>query len=277
MGRHVRKSLAETAQQSDAVRERSRPRFWTRLLVFLLPSLLVFGGAILWPMFVDPLPADSAAVQVSAGGKTPPKFERSLAPLLVEQAFLKNRLTIAKTDSVALSIDLVDSLLTLDIRGVPVRECKIQRYSMSGALHRARRSPRLSGWVDRPFVLRKEWGTIAKAPIKKVDAPKDTVEAEKLVNITPPPDSGDVAFTLEFTRHLTVKVSQAEEFSVKGHLQRLAVLAKHRVASLADGVANFRRLRQPARPLTVSIELSRTDAKAVYRALPRHALLAFRF
>ncbi|MBC7187239.1 MAG: hypothetical protein H5U38_09420 [Calditrichaeota bacterium] len=259
------------------MRERSRHRFWTRLLLFLLPSLLVFGGAVLWPVFVDPLPADSAAGQASAGGRTPLKFELSLAPLLVEEAFLKNRLTIAKTDSVALSIDLVDSLLTLDIRGVPVRECKIQRYSTSGALHRARRSPRLSGWVSRPFVLRKGWGTIVKAPIKKVDAPKDTVEAERLANMTPPPDSGDVAFILEFTRRLTVKVSQAEEFSGKGHLQKLAMLAKHRVASLAEGVTNFRRLRQPAPPLIVSIELSRADAKAVYRALPRHALLAFRF
>ncbi|MCR4438987.1 MAG: hypothetical protein QHJ34_14280 [bacterium] len=240
-----------------------------------MPSLLVLVGAVLWPFLLDPLPPESAAQ--ASGGKNQPRPDPSLVPLLVEGAFFKNRLTIAKTDSIALSIDLVDSLVTLDIRGVPVRECKIQRYSASGALHRARRSPRLGEWLNRPFVLRKEWGTIAKAPIKKVDAPKDTVEAERLANMTPPPDSGDVAFVLEFTRHLTIKVSQAEGFSGKGRLQKFAVLAQHRLASLVEGFADFRRLRQPVPPLIARIELSRADAKAVYRALPRHALLAFRF
>ncbi len=251
-----------------------RVRFWPRLLLALVPALVVLGLFVIWPVSHAPLPLEAGR---QSGQKAEQVAHPSLLPLLVEEAFLKNRLTMAKTDSVALTIDLVDSVMTLDIKGVPVWKSKIERYELSGALHRARRSPRLKHWLAKPFVLQNEYGTIAKAPIKKVDAPKDTIEAEKLANMMPPPDSGDVAFVLDFSRNLTVKVCQSEKLSGEGRMQKTAVEVHQRLARLGHDLAALRRLQMPSAPLVVSLRVPRADAKAVYRALPRRALLAFRF
>lgn len=276
MRRH-RRNIGQDSDHLPRAGERQAVKpsvlFWVRLIVLLLPTLVVLALFVVWPAVRSPLPLErtSPAHQI-----TGPQPDPSLLPLLVEEAFLKNRLVIAKTDSVALSIDLVDSLLTLDIKGVPVRVCRIERYKLSGALHRARRSPRLGDWLTRPFVLQREYGTIAKAPIKKVDAPKDTIEAEKLANMTPPPDSGDVAFVLDFTRNLTVKVCQSEHLSAAGRWRKRTVEANHRLKVLLTDMAGLSRRQPPMAPLVVSITIPRADAKAVYRALPRRALLAFR-
>lgn len=253
------------------------PRRWLRLLLWALPGVLVVAGFVLWPLFFDPIPLEPSSPSRQAKETSLPRHDPSLAALAIEEAFFRNRLMMAKTDSVALAIDLIDSVVTLDIKGVPVRTCKIESFSTSGALLRARRSPRLVSWLSRPFVLRRQWGAISKAPIKKVDAPKDTVEAEKLAAMMPPPDSADVAFVLAFTRNLTIKVSQAEKFSGKGHVQKAVIEALHRGTSLLEELSELPRQGRVSPPLTVSIKLSHADAKAIYRALPRHAMLAFRF
>ncbi len=277
MRRRIRTTDPLSTEDYQPEAAQPRPRLWPRLLLLALPALLVVGVFILWPLFLDPIPPDPSPPSRMAKATSPSRHDPSLADLAIEEAFFRNRLMMAKTDSVALAIDLVDSVVTLDIKGVPVRTCRIQSFSTSGALLRARRSPRLAGWLSRPFVLRREWGTIPKAPIKKVDAPKDTVEAEKLAAMTPPPDSGEVAFVLAFTRNLTVKVTQAEKLSGKGHVQKATMEAWHRGVSLLEEFSELRRQGRVSPPLAVSMKLSRADAKAIYRALPRHAMLAFRF
>jgi len=276
MRRHVR-NTDEVGPEGRQPKTTSPRRGLGRLMALFLPGLFLLVGLVIWPLFLDPLPGDVSSPSPPGRGTSVSSLNPSLVPLWIEEAFLKNRLAIAKTDSVALAIDLVDSLVTLDIKGVPVRTCKIESYSISGALSRARHSPRLAGWLSKPFVLRRQWGTIPKAPIKKVDAPKDTLEAEKLATFIPPPDSGDVAFILAFTRNLTVKVSQTEEFSGKGKALKARMNVWHQGAALLEEFSGLRRHRRVWPPLTVSMELARADAKAIYRALPHHALLAFRF
>jgi hypothetical protein len=253
----------------------------------LVPLLLVFVLTVLLPVVANPFEepageeskesaeplADSVLAEISTERR---ELAQKMATLEIDQAFWEARLQLAKGDSISLSVDLMDSVASLEVKGVSMRQCKILRYRGSGVIQRLRAQGRLQPWLSTPFILQKELATLPKAPIRIKEAPKDTIEASESKGQDLPSEHRDAEFTLHFDRSLTLVVEQAQAPSFKGRLREIWYDLRRIFGDAGGALVSLCHLQLPQHRIWIEIELSREDAKAIYRALPSHAGLALR-
>ncbi|MDZ7303793.1 MAG: hypothetical protein ONB44_16790 [candidate division KSB1 bacterium] len=216
---------------------------------------------------------DSTSLEILAGRR---EVAEKIASLEIDEAFWLARLQLAKKDSICLSVDLVDSIASLEVKGVTMRRCKILRHRTSGLAQRLRAQGRLHEWLSTPFILQKELATLPKAPIRIKEAPKDTIEANEAKGEVLPIEHRDVQFTLHFNRNLTLAVEQAQKSSFPGRLRKMWYQVRRILGTAIEAVVALAHLQLPQHRFLIEIELSREDAKAIYRALPQRAGLALR-
>jgi hypothetical protein len=257
------------------------------LIALLLPPLAILFLTVLLPVAINPFEesadetlqnvaesvTDSIPAEIATGRR---ELSHKMLALEIEQAFWQTRLRLAKSDSISLAINLVDSTVSLDIKGVPVRICKIHRYKTSGATTRLRAQGRLLQWLSQPFILQKELATLPKAPIRIMEAPEDTIEANEMAAEEPQIEKRDVHFTFHFDRHLSVSVNQVQRPSFAGRVQKVFYNLRRSFSAAGNAVISLFRLQLPEHRIWLELELSREDAKAIYRALPPQARMALR-
>lgn len=204
------------------------------------------------------------------------KYSNKMTALKLEEMFLVSQILIAKNDSIGLILDLVDSTLSLNIRGVNIRDCQIHYIKMGQRFRHIKGDQRLFNWLSRPFVLQKDWATIEKVPIKIRKAPRDTIEAKKYKSEPVTLDKPDVHYTLQFDRNLVIKVHQVESNSFWGSIRNGYYNIRLYLRMLMDTFLAFFHLNTPQSPLWIELKISKNDALAIYRAIPNHAALALR-
>jgi hypothetical protein len=204
------------------------------------------------------------------------KYSNKMTDLNLEEMFLESQLLIAKNDSISLILDLVDSTLSLSIRGVNIRECQVNHFKMGQMFHHIKGDQRLFDWLSKPFVLQKDWATIEKVPIKIRKAPKDTIEAKKYKNEPVKMDKPDAYYTLQFDRNLIIKVHQVESNSFWGSIRKGYYNIRLYLRMLIGTFRAFFHLNTPRSPLWIELKISKNDALAIYRAIPNQAALALR-
>jgi len=258
--------------------------FFFSLIVF---PLIVFVVAVVLPVAKNPFEEsneenikdnteafpDSTPAEIVTSRR---ELAQRMASLEVDQAFFQARLQLVKRDSINLAVDLIDSVVALEVKGVPMRRCKILRYRSSGLVKRLRSQGRLHQWLSTPFVLQEELATLPKAPIRIKEAPRDTIEANESKGEDLPIEQRDAEFTLHFDRSLTLVVEQAQPPSFAGRLRKIWYDLRRTFGAAGDAVAALIHRQIPQHRLWIEIELPREDAKAIYRALPPHAGLALR-
>jgi len=257
------------------------------LFAVMLFPLFIFIATVALPVARNPFEAkadheisenaealpDSTPAEILTGRRD---LAQKMAELEIKQAFSLTRLELAKKDSIGLVIDLLDSTANLEVKGVPMRRCKILRYRHSGLARRLRRQGRLHQWLAAPFILQKELATLPKAPIRIKEAPKDTIEAAESKGEDLPIEQSDAEFTLQFDRNLTLSVEQAQPPELAGRMREFWYDLRRYFDEARDAVIALVQLQLPQHRLWIEIELSREDAKAIYRALPARAALALR-
>lgn len=204
------------------------------------------------------------------------KYSKKMYDLKSEEMFLQSRLLQAKTDSIGLVLNLVDSSLSLSIRGVIVRECQIYDFKLSRSFKHLKVNHNLFNWLARPFILQQDWATIPKVPIKIRKAPKDTIEAKKYKLEPVTLDKPDVHCTMQFDRHLLIRIHQIESNSVWGKIRKGYLNIRLYFSRIMHTLQAFLHFNMPHHSVWIELKLSRNDALAVYRALPNHAALALR-
>lgn len=285
------KSWGEAAANSFAKKflflrqnRRAQVVFFVSLIV---PLLLVFVLTVLLPVVANPFDepadegakenaeplADSMLAEISTERR---ELAKKMATLEIDQAFWEARLLLAKGDSISLSVDLIDSVASLEVKGVSMRHCKILRYRRSGVIKRLRAQGRLQPWLSKPFVVQKELATLPKAPIRIKEAPKDTIEASESKGQDLPIEHRDAEFTLHFDRNLTLVVEQAQTPSFKGRLRKIWYDWRRIFGDAGGALVSLAHLQLPQHRIWIEIELSREDAKAIYRALPSQTGLVLR-
>jgi len=184
-----------------------------------------------------------------------------------KEAYLDNLLILARQDSVVMNLNLADSVLTLEIRGVPVRVCPLADIRVT-RLIRCMDQTQILSWISEPFTGTASLATIPKIPYVIKEAPKDTNEAA-LQNAKPlPPDSSSVFFTLFFDRQLVVEVEQTEEpykeekEIIEGYgREREQRIRTETIRSLLHGTS-------PEPEMLIRLQVSKADARAIYRGIP---------
>lgn len=237
------------------------------VVVVVLPSVRVLEQAAVRTEASMPLTAsvsddhparDAAAVRLDS--------------LQRRHAFLAARLDLAARNAIGLSVDLADRVVQVEIGGVPVRRCAIQRVQMGPASAQAM-FPRVA---PRLFTLERAIATIPHSPVRVVTAPKDSIEAAARPPLDVTTETHDTHVLLYFDQGLTLKIEQSPSSVAEG-IRGTLFDAKARLHTAGDVVVSLLHGRLPEHELRIEVELSGDDARAVYRALPPDARLALRW
>ncbi len=290
-----RYSFTELSSAIQQTRRRDHKSRLIFVVALLIPPLAIFTVTVLLPLAEDPLadyfqepPASSpialAATQTVSGIAGPVSNDHQVEDLtprinaiLIEQAFIKSRDKVATGDSLALSVDLIDSVASIELAGVQVRRCKIESIKMTGMMQRLRQHSATATWLSDPFVLSDATSSLPKIPLRVIEAPRDTAEARARNDEVIAVEKGDVYFTFYFDKYLSVTISQSQQTSARGWPSRINYWLKRGWASARKDLKTLAQFKLPSSRLHVRLEMSREDATAIYRALPANAQMALRF
>ena len=242
-----------------------------RLYPLLIPAVFLPLPVIASLIFIF-LPSFSFFIQSENKETNPEKIE--LLRLVNEQSFYNSQIIKAKTDSIGLTIDLVDSNIVLDLKGVPLRICHLKTFSIQ--LYNAYQTDSLAVFFNKPFTQKEFWASTAKIPILEKMAPKDTIEAalQLLEPVVPPRE--DIFVYLQLNKNLLIYMSQTESPSFKGWFSRLLVQIKYYTFYVKHAWRYLYNGEIPGHMNEIEIFLDQEDARVIHRALPRHALITFK-
>lgn len=227
-------------------------------------------------LFSDSLliPSDTFTGRSPVSQETAGKI-REIESLELEQAFLKNRLTLAKTDSIYMTINLYDSILSLEIQGVTVRRCPIQEFWVSRRLV-ITSYDNLLEWASTPFHLTNDLSTIPKIRYFVKKAPKDTMEAALQGDHPIPPDTSSIYFTLFFDKNLVVEIEQTELPDKEEEVLINQYVKIKRDSTRYQTWKAVLHRHTPDYGISLQLKISESDARAVYRGLPVNSRMALR-
>ena len=282
--------LAAIAQTANAHwhQLRTQPRLLGRMLALIvLPPFLVLLFAAFLPVALPsfeqlaepPPPATAKEKPNSARAITADEASkfRILDSLRTEEAFWQAQLKLAKSDSIGLVLDLTDSVASLRLEGVTLRNSRIFRLEASSAIALLRQQQFLNGWLNEPFILQDASATIARHPIRVIKAPKDTIEAaQRLASEIIPVDTTDVYMRLRCDRRLLIEIVQLESPTLSGWLQWCWLDLQGSFEIAGETLAALARLQLPRSPIVIKLALSREDATAIFRAYSLGSGLALR-
>lgn len=253
------------------------------ILVLALPIFLIVYGIVLPVKNYKPIPSsgissidtnDTILADNLGLNDTQLAEVREIIQKENEVAFQRNRLALAEKDSIYVVLNVPDSLLILEIKGVTVKKTRLLDIEISNRFALISHE-NLLPWISEPFTLESDLSTIPKSPIVVKQAPKDTIEAAKMSNKPAPPDSTNVFYTLYFNRNLVLEIEQADPLEV-GTTEKVETYRKiKRKESTRSVYQMLRKPQQTDQPMMIKLVVSEVEARAIYRAVPTktHLLL----
>ena len=194
-----------------------------------------------------------------------------LMPLFAEHNFLNARMMLVNEDSVSMTIDLRDSLVTLEIKGVILHMAKINTIHTSRILHDIDPAM-MSSYLSSPLQVKNCTSTIPKFKYFIKVAPNDTIAP-----IEPPAidtTSGNfICFRYILDAGLQIDIRQSNQKDIKGARNFNRTLRINESKRIIKQLAS---LNVPDFYPVIYIELSSQDAKSIYKALPMHPKMVIR-
>jgi hypothetical protein len=192
--------------------------------------------------------------------------------LLKEKAFLQSKIAMAESDSIYLTITLADSSANLEIYGVVVHKAKISEMKMSNILRKGNEYI-LSSIFSSPFTIAHSNGTIKRVPLMIKMAPKDTSDYQPDImpdtTITVP-----VNFVFEMTNGTRIYVYQADNKKPGDKMNQFIFDLKDRMHDTWNSLKSVALFKVPEYYPFIKIKIPQTDAKIIYRALPKNGQIA---
>ena len=192
--------------------------------------------------------------------------------LLREKALLQSRISMAESDSIYITLDLPDSAANLEISGVTVHTAKIRKMYVSKIL-RSGDETLIYSMLSSPLSIEKDYATIKKEPLMIKMAPKDTSEYKPDIM----PDTADVDpvnYLLEMNNGIRIYVFQADDTTKGARNNRFMFDLNDRVKNALASLKSIISFKVPEYHPFIKIELPKTDAKIMYRAIPRNGQIA---
>jgi len=214
--------------------------------------------------------------------KAPKKFWKELDAQIVQKAenqsfwqapaektagfaFVKARNEIMKADSSSLVIQVNDTLLWMELKGIPFHEVEIAQFRLPSALRKLD-APRILALFGSPADVLERTGTITREPITVIQAPKDTIEAAQNTFM---PDTTQIEET-----HFSLMLSNGIQLVVTGWDEAHPALKRGRFKA-GQHFAYLKKLLKagitgntlPYHPV-IHLTIPTREAKVIYRALP---------
>jgi len=198
--------------------------------------------------------------------------DSSYLKLLKEKAFLQSRILLAESDSIYLTLNLEDSTANIEISGVVVHKSKMRSFKSSKMLLTGNDNAILS-MLSTPFTILYANATIKKEPVMIKMAPKDTSEYKPDImpdtSITEP-----VNYILEMNRGIRIYVYQEENIKFSERINQIKFDLKDRLRDTWNALKRIAVFKVPEYHPFIKIKLPRSDAKIIYRAIPKNGQIA---
>jgi len=192
------------------------------------------------------------------------------------EAYLRSTLKLSRTDSIALLIDLNDSLAFLSLKGVYLYQSKISKIKINKGLKKLPYFLRDSLYSG-PLQVVEEISSIEKFPIVIKKAPKDTTEANQSGAAPTLPIQNDVFVMFSFSNNMVIEIDQEEdELAGTGRAYRHYKRQYHRWF-MSESLSALFDPESSGYIYHITIELPREDARSIYRALPLKPFVVVRY
>lgn len=190
-----------------------------------------------------------------------------------ESAFWQSRLAMAKGDSICVTIDLVDSIVSLELQGVVVHSAKIARYYKSD-LFEALNPEAILNIIGQPATVIAHEASFSKEPITLKKAPRDTTEANQAIA----QQSEGVAVEKALFYNVALNNGVQLTFSQlhKGGWRAISSFLKQKIETIEKNSLQLTKFKLPEYTPSIIIEMDREDATAIYRGMPENASVAIR-
>jgi hypothetical protein len=200
-------------------------------------------------------------------------LNQQLIDLEVKKNFYKNRIKLTNMDHYNLFIDLSDSIVTLEISGIIAHSASILNFEIGENYKTNKQTERIIKVLRDPFQLISEWASIPKKPIRVKDISGFEWNPDSLNFVPTKTDTDFVFIALQYSKDLTVLISQRSivgampSYITPDHLNKFEKIIKQnqRSEELPFG--------QVLQKNWIGIEIPRSDAVILYRALSEKSLL----
>ena len=189
-----------------------------------------------------------------------------------EMSFSQARVLMAESDSICLALNLSDSTGVLEINGVTVHKAKVSGITISKVFEKADEYS-VTSLLATPFTIRNDYSTIKKEPLMIKVAPKDTSEYKP--DILPDTTNSEaVNYIFEMENGTRVYVYQNVGENEGGGLNLFFFDLSARLRNIRDNLKSIITLKVPEYHPIIRIRMAKSDAKIIYRALPKHGQIA---
>lgn len=201
--------------------------------------------------------------------------DASLLNLMEKEAFLQSRLEMANTDSICLTLNLLDSTLNLEIEGVVVHSSKLLKIKKSRFLDKTNAVAKIN-WLSKPFRTISYEASIPKTPITITKAPRDTLEAEQMSKKIADTIPEYITYSLLLDKGLRIEISQSNDSLPKWARETPSFFNKKwdgfkQTTSSLFGIADEDYIPY------IFVEIPFSEARSIYRAIPENGLVTITY
>lgn len=231
---------------------------WIPILLF--SYLLLYAVVYLYAYRVQLLRMNSEAISSTDA------YSSEARELIKQKVFLSARLEMAGSDSIGLTVNLRDSLIQIELKGVVMRQLKFERADIP-KFFQAINPESYSYHFSKPFTIESIEGAIVKEPVTVRKVPKDSLEAAAVNQANPVIPDEFVEWHVLLNNSFVISFVQDEKSTSGGN-----GLWRYRFGRYRDHFTQFNRqlLRRqlPDVHPEITVYMPAGDAKAFYRALP---------
>lgn len=257
-------------------RKSSKPVLWLILTVIALLIVLLVCDLILSMVSTAQWVKKSNQTYLMEG---PVKADSLLiaAPDLIHLqkriAFTKSRLKMAAGDSAGLSLNLSDSILSLEISGVTVHSVRIREIAVSKSFSGLDQTT-LTGMFSSPLRIAHSRSTILKEVIIDKFAHSDTSSAPTSLSIPDTSFKEPVFMEFILENGIRILVLQQDIITKSEKRSRSVFLLNRAFLQAQRRLKQVFRFKIPVYSPQIQIVIPGSDARAIYRALPEKGLVS---
>lgn len=196
--------------------------------------------------------------------------------LIHQKAFLNARLAMSESDSIGLTVNLKDSLVQLEMKGVVLRQVKFEKAEMSRFFHGIK-PPAYATHFSKPFKISEIEGTIEKNPVIVRKVPKDSIEAAQTQVVVDTTKIGFIEWHLLLDESIVISLVQSDQFEGSLDFSTLKYRLRRHLKTLRSTNQNVIKAQTPQILPEITVFIPSNEAKSFFRALPPNGQVVIRY
>jgi len=195
--------------------------------------------------------------------------------LYKEKDWLETRLQIARTDSISMSVDLLDSTLQIELKGVVLKKSKMLDFKADRFLYRLNPAA-YHHLLGKQAKADRVVSSIPKEPLIIKKAPKDTADVQDGTATVDTTKTEVVHWVLNLDNKVVIKIEGVDPGSGSDWWEGQKFWMFQDLKQTATELGKTVLFKSPEYFPEIRIIIPEADAKALYRALPVSPLVCIR-